>query len=527
MSTLLVLLVALPLAAALSAVALGAREAERAGRLTAAASGASFLLAVALLTTTIADEPVSLGTLLYADTLSAVLLTLVTAVGAIVLVFGRGYLRADAAQTQFFAAASVLVSATAAMVAAGTLVGLTAAWVVSSVALVTLLGMYSNLPAARAGTRRTALTFLLADAALITAAALATTTWGTIELRELAARSAEFSQDGAAITVVACLLVVAAVGRSAQLPLQGWLPATLAAPTPVSALLHAGVVNAGGVLLVKLSPIFGASSLATHVAFTIGAATALYGTALMLTKTDIKGTLAHSTMGQMGFMVMTCGLGAFAAAIFHLVAHGLYKATLFLGSGSAVARGTRERKAPHAKALTVAQRRTVVAAGLLAPSIAVGTGMALLYSDMSSKPGGIALAAFAWVTGAWLMMSWAGRNPALSAMAGAAAALTVVTLAYLSAIAGFTTLLAPSLTGAGTNTVSPWLLLVPAAIMVIGSVMVRTRGGHAAHHLTRRLYVAVQSAGYVHQHRSPDGLGGYAVRRPTLRWALQPQGGRS
>ena len=144
------------------------------------------------------------------------------------------------------------------------------------------------------------------------------------------------------------LVVVAALSRSAQFPFHRWLPATLAAPTPVSALLHAGVVNAGGILLIRLAPL-SRREVAQALTIAAGAATMVYGATIMLVKPDVKGALAHSTTAQMGFMILTCGLGLWAAAVIHLVAHGFYKSTLFLSSGSAVAappRGERCRPPP-------------------------------------------------------------------------------------------------------------------------------------------------------------------------------------
>ena len=122
--------------------------------------------------------------------------------------------------------------------------------------------------------------------------------------------------------------------KSAQFPFHLWLIGTIEAPTPVSALMHAGIVNAGGFLVNRLAPLFGLAPTTLHLMFVIGCVTALIGATAMLTQTSVKRRLVYSTMGQMGYMVMECGLGAFALAVFHLCAHGLFKATLFLNSGS-------------------------------------------------------------------------------------------------------------------------------------------------------------------------------------------------
>lgn len=139
------------------------------------------------------------------------------------------------------------------MVTAATLVGLAAAWTAAGVALCLLLGTYPQLPAARVGLARAARTFVVGDVALWLAVAVATLRWGSLDLRRLGDDAPRLAADADTVAIVACLLVVAAAARSAQVPFAGWLPATLAAPTPVSALLNAAVVNAGGVLLVRIS----------------------------------------------------------------------------------------------------------------------------------------------------------------------------------------------------------------------------------------------------------------------------------
>src|SRR5690348_11906133 len=126
------------------------------------------------------------------------------------------------------------------------------------------------------------------------------------------------------------------MSKSAQFPLHIWMPRYLYAPTPVHALLHAGIINAGGFLINRLAPLFGLSSTTLHVAFVVGTVTAILGASMMLAQNDIKKTLGFSTIGQMGYMLMECGLGAFALAVFHLIAHGLFKATLFLSCGDVI-----------------------------------------------------------------------------------------------------------------------------------------------------------------------------------------------
>ncbi len=509
MSALLLAAVVLPACGALlGAARTGARGSDAAGRLGAAAAGLAFLLAAALLVSVIASGPVSLigagedgraSAGLFADRLSGVMLLLVLGVSTVVQAFAGRYLAGDPRRGRLVVATGLTTTAVAALVTSATLSGLIVAWIATGLGLLALLAQRADLPAARLGVRRAALAFAVSDLALVLAGVVAWTTVGDLDLRQVGAEAARLdAQDVAPLGVgvdagalMACLLVVAALGRSAQLPLQRWLPATLAAPTPVSAFLHAGLVNAGGFLLVRLGPVFGLAPAATHLAFAAGAATALYGTALMLAKPDVKGALAHSTMGQMGFMVLACSLGAFAAAIFHLVAHGMYKATLFLGADAVVHNDKRRavvpRPAPGGTRWARGVRLGVAAA---VPAAALALALASYAAPVLDHPGAIVLVAFAWATAAQAAWSWLGATPGRAA--AGLAALAVGCLAYAGLVAGADVLLAPAL-GEPLHPVSPWLALVPGAVLV-AALLVRLRPGDR---LRDRLYVLMLDAGHV------------------------------
>lgn len=143
-------------------------------------------------------------------------------------------------------------------------------------------------------------------------------------------------QSPLVINATALLLVLGATARSALPPFSGWLLSSMTAPTPISALMHAGLVNAGGFLLIRFAPLLEAAPAARTAAVVIGFCGAVYGIGIMIVRPDVKRALAGSTVSQIGFMVMSCGLGAYAAALWHIIAHGLFKAWLFLGSGSAI-----------------------------------------------------------------------------------------------------------------------------------------------------------------------------------------------
>ena len=173
------------------------------------------------------------------------------------------------------------------------------------------------------------------------------------------------------VATSAVLLAGCAMLKSAQFPFHSWLPDTMETPTPVSAFMHAGIVNAGGFLVVRLAPIFAAAPFASGLLALTGAFTAAFGAIVMLAQPSVKRALAYSTIAQMGFMVLQCGLGAYALALLHIAAHSLYKAHAFLTSGSTV--GVVPRAA-------VPLRMPALTAGVLACSLMVALGATMLHA---------------------------------------------------------------------------------------------------------------------------------------------------
>ena len=519
MNLVLIAIVVLPMASALVAVLLSERRATTAGRVSTTVMGV-VVTAVAVIAVTVARGGQVSATLagtngrvlagLYADRVGVVLLLLVCGVSAVVQSFARRYLHGDKRAAWFFAATGLLTSATTAMVTAVTLIEFAVAWTIAGGALCLLLGMYSPLPAAREGVRRTVRAFVIGDGALWLAVMLITTRWGNIDLRLLGEEMPRIGADRGILELVTCLLVIAALTRSAQLPFQRWLPATLAAPTPVSALLHAGVVNAGGVLLARLGPLFAASTLGMHLVFVAGAATAVYGTVLMVAKPDVKGALAHSTMGQMGFMFMTFGLGAFAAAVFHLVAHGMYKATLFLGAGAAVHRQVRHGATPP----THRPRRTrLVVAAVLSLAIPAGAliGTVALLPPHAHGAGSGALLIFAWASGARASWGWLRRGATPVAAFAALAAIALTAMAYVKLLYVATGFLAPMLADPGRAAVTPWLLVVVVAVMLALALLQAAPWPGLLGKLHQSVYVFALNAGHVVVSRSTPSL--FGIRR--------------
>lgn len=393
MSGVLVAVPAVPLLAALAILVFSLRP-QIAAKVAIAASALAFGAAVIALVTVGVDGPQSVITTdgdgratfgLAADRVGAILIALTTAVAVVVQSFASRSLLGDPRAKRFHTLALVLTAATALVATTATVTGLVLAWVVTSVTLTALVAHRAPWPPAVAASRRTGWSFAIGDGVLVVAVLIALVTVGDIDMRNVgadaAALHAEQIAGRSALGIVAVLLVVAGVARSALIPIHRWLPATLAAPTPVSALLHAGVVNGAGVLLIRFSPIFGSSVGAMSLAFALGTLTAFIATAVMLVRTDVKGGLVWSTSGQMGFMVLQLGVGAFAAALFHIVGHALYKATMFLGAGGAITAHTRQLQRPHLGRESAATLRLLpvrIGVGLVAPLLAFAAALVLV-----------------------------------------------------------------------------------------------------------------------------------------------------
>ena len=265
-------------------------------------------------------------------TLAIAGLTLFVAV--IVLLFSRRYMRADTRQRSYYGTICALVASVLAFVATGNLLIFAGAWVSSGMLLARLIGHAGQLTDARLARQRAATSFAIGDAALVGALAILWWHAGTLRIDTALAAAATMPQPLALLAALS--LVIAAAVRCALPPFSGWLQSSMTAPTPISALMHAGLVNAGGFLLIRFAPVMEAAPQARYAAAALGAAAALYGIGIMAVRPDIKRSLAGSTVSQMGFMILSCGLGAYTAALWHILAHGLFKASLFLGSGANV-----------------------------------------------------------------------------------------------------------------------------------------------------------------------------------------------
>lgn len=286
-----------------------------------------------------------LGLTVYFDTVSAVMLLLVSFLAICVIFFSRKYLGGNPGKGRFFKWLSITTGNVLLLVVSGNLGLFALAWTGVSLSLHKLLSFNGGRHGAWLAARKKFVFSRIGDLALLTAFWITWKEYGTFDYSKL------FTMTGSdpthRIHLIALLLVAAAMIKSAQFPFHGWLPDTMETPTPVSALMHAGIINAGGFLIIRLSPLMAQSSGALELLAAVGGFTALFGSLVMITQTSVKRSLAFSTVSQMGFMMLQCGLGAFALALLHIVAHSLYKAYAFLSSGSVIREVCKAGKPPE------------------------------------------------------------------------------------------------------------------------------------------------------------------------------------
>jgi NAD(P)H-quinone oxidoreductase subunit 5 len=313
------------------------------------------------------------------DVTGAALVAMVTLVGGAVLRFSQNYLDGDARQGAFLGGLHLTLATVILFVLSANLLTFALGWVAMSLTLHKLLVFYPDRPAARLAAHKKFLLARLSDAALLLAFLCLYRITGSLDMADIAARlpaAAPFD-----VTLVALLLVVAAVLKSAQFPVHGWLIEVMETPTPVSALLHAGVVNAGGVLLLRFSDVLMQSPLAQGLLVLLALGSIIVGSLAMMAQNSVKAALAWSTVAQMGFMLLQCALGAFGAALFHILAHAAYKANAFLSAG------TLSDKKPVQERSVAALFPLAALAGLSLTLLATGTLSASLLVTLLAAMG--------------------------------------------------------------------------------------------------------------------------------------------
>ncbi len=510
-----VLVTVVPALPAIAAVAIAAarpagwstpttRVGERSSRWAVRAAAAAFVAAIVVAVVAAVDGPVAavvegsdgqalVG--LHATRLTTLLGLLTTGVGLVVQSFASRNLQGDLRGRRFFVLASLLTAATTSVAFAATLGLLCASWILAGISLAGLVAHRATWGPAPRSARRIRRSLQVGDGALLVAAVLAVVSVGEVDLRSPAGAVEELANASIpglgweVLPVVAVLLTIASVSRSALVPLHRWLPSTIVAPTPVSALLHAGVVNGAGVLLVRLAPVFGSSAAATHAAFAAGAATACYATTVMLVRTDVKGNLAWSTAGQMGFMTAQVAIGALAAALLHIIGHGMYKAALFLGAGGSVTAHHRHHLRPAPR---VVRRGVRLGVALLVPAAALWAAYEVIDPHLSTAAY-VLVTVFAWATAARAVHGWLRSAPFRPVPAVAAASLGAATgvFAYIGGLTAVETFVAPALPAEVAEPVSAALLVATLAVIAPVVAIVWLAPGEAMQRLRSRVYAFV------------------------------------
>ncbi|WP_460867448.1 NADH-quinone oxidoreductase subunit L [Nocardioides pakistanensis] len=279
--------------------------------------------------------PFNVDAALLYDPLSALFLLLITGVGALIHVYSIGYMAHDERRRRFFGYLNLFVAAMLVLVLADNYVVLFLGWEGVGLASYLLIGFWQHKPSAAAAAKKAFVVNRVGDIGMVLAISLLFATFGSVAFSELSAVAGEAS-DGV-LTALGLLLLLAATGKSAQVPLQSWLLDAMEGPTPVSALIHAAtMVTAGVYLVVRSNFVYEAAPVAQTAVVIVGAVTLLWGAIIGTAKDDIKKALAGSTMSQIGYMMLAAGLGVagYAFAIFHLLTHGFFKANMFLGAGS-------------------------------------------------------------------------------------------------------------------------------------------------------------------------------------------------
>jgi NADH-quinone oxidoreductase subunit L len=280
----------------------------------------------------------SAGASLYLDPLAVVMMLVVTVVGFLIHLYSAEYMRAEEGYNRYFAYLNLFVAAMLVLVLARDLAFLFLGWEGVGLCSYLLIGFWYREPANGGAAQKAFIVTRVGDAAMAIGLFLLFATLGTLDIPRVLARADSHWTSGAVMPeLVAALLLAGAVGKSAQIPLQTWLPDAMAGPTPVSALIHAAtMVTAGVYLIARMHPLYTLSPVAQSGVAVIGALTLLVAGGAALVQRDIKRVLAYSTISQIGYMFLALGVGAWTAAIFHFMTHACFKALLFLGAGTVI-----------------------------------------------------------------------------------------------------------------------------------------------------------------------------------------------
>ncbi len=339
------------------------------------------------------------------DPVSAVMALVVTGVGALIHLYSMGYMHDDRGVVRYFIYLNLFSLSMLTLVLGDNFVVMFVGWEAVGLCSYLLIGFWYERKAAAEAGKKAFIVNRVGDFCFLIALFYIYSVVGSLDFSEVFSKAPQLlGPESAAATIICLLLFAGATGKSAQIPLYVWLPDAMEGPTPVSALIHAAtMVTAGVYMVARTHVLFELSSTAMLVVAVIGALTLLMAASIALVQTDIKKVLAYSTVSQLGYMFLACGVGAFSAAIFHLMTHAFFKALLFLGAGSVIHALGGEQDIRRMGGLHAALPRTsntfligaLAIAGIF-PFAGFFSKDAILYSAMTAERGGVLL----WLAGA-------------------------------------------------------------------------------------------------------------------------------
>ena len=324
------------------------------GTIGSAAVGLSFLVTVAIFLeflklpegvhavekvvyTWIASGPFKVSVAFLIDPLSLIMLLVVSGVSTLIHIYSIGYMHDDEGFYRYFAYLNLFVFAMLILVSANNFLLMFVGWEGVGLCSYLLIGFWYEKKSASDAGKKAFVVNRIGDFGFLLGVFLIFWTFGSVDFSEVFPLAAKYPMGSGVLTAITLCLFLGATGKSAQLPLYTWLPDAMEGPTPVSALIHAATMVTAGVFMVaRCSTLFVLSPISMTVVAGVGALTAIYAATIGITQFDIKRVLAYSTVSQLGYMFLACGVGAFTSGIFHLMTHAFFKALLFLGSGSVI-----------------------------------------------------------------------------------------------------------------------------------------------------------------------------------------------
>lgn len=425
------------------------------------------------------------------DRAMALLVAVVLATATVVVSFATRQLDADGRQRRFVTGIVVLVVASVGVMTTTEGVVLAGCWIIGGLALVDLLGYDRDGAGVGPARRRLRRAAAVGDTALVLAVVLVTLRApgflagepGAVEVL-----GGERVLGVPALDLVGVLLVVAGAARSAIVPFHRWLVSTIAAPTPVSAVVHAGFVSGAGILLIRFPDLVIGSTVVAVLAAAAAAVTVVLAAATSRTRSDVKGELAWSTVAQMAFMLLQCAVGAFSSAVLHIAGHGMYKAARFLGAADSVSVATRTRRTAASSRPLPERARFLLCAVVPAGATAIGY---LAFEPLLPPAGSVVVTVGAWAAGVGWSTGWYHRAPfaPIATVVTGVGAVTVSTTAYFGGLRIVEVFLKPTIGDAPTAVGSWHVVGLVVMIVLVGAVL-----------------------------RSAPGVGGERIRRAAEQW---------